>query len=122
MNEAGTANSFFGQFMIVLLIFVGVLALTYFVTRWIAGYTNQKRSGSNIQLIESAPLSTNKSIQIVRVGKKYVAIATSKDNVTLLAELTENEIVEPKTQNMSGGSFKDILSRAKSFSEEEKNE
>jgi len=118
-------SSSYGQFIVVLLIFVGVLALTFFVTRWISGYQKGKGVGSNIQLIESAPLTANKHIQILRIGEKYLAVAVSKDNVTLLTQLDKDEL---KTTYSGSGrsSFKEILSRAKAFNndddEEDENE
>lgn len=124
MNTASTSGSAYGQFIVVLLIFVGVLALTYFVTRWVAGYQKGRGSGSNIQLIESAPLGNNKYIQIVRVGEKYVALAVCKDSVALLTELTMDEInLEEKGEAINSNiSFKEIMTRAKSFSEKDENE
>ena len=114
-------GSSYGQFIVVLLIFVGVLALTYYVTRWVAGYQKGRSSGSNIQLIESAPLATNKYIQIVRIGDKYFALAISKDSTTLISELSQDEIKLPMN-NGNGKSFKDILSHAKSFNDNSENE
>lgn len=109
-------SSSYGQFIVVLLIFVGVLALTFFVTRWVSGYQKGRGSGSNIQLIESAPLTSNKHIQILRIGEKYLAVAVSKDNVTLLTELDEDEL-KTTSYSYTGGktSFKDFFSKTKAF-------
>lgn len=55
------------QFMTVLILFVFVLAITAFVTRWIGGYQRGRSAGTNMELIESLRLSNNKYVQIVRV-------------------------------------------------------
>ena len=72
------------QFMTVLILFVFVLAITAFVTRWIGGYQKGKSAGANMELIESLRLSSNKYVQIVRIGRKYLAVAVCKDTVTIL--------------------------------------
>ena len=123
MSSTLATGSSYGQFIVVLLIFVGVLALTFFVTRWVSGYQKTRGAGSNIQLIESASISSNKYIQIVRVGKKYVALAICKDGVTMLTELNEEDLSLPdEGGNTTTRSFKDILSHAKTINENDENE
>ena len=70
------------QFIAILIIFVLVLGLTYYVTKWLAGYQKEKNSGRNIEVLETGRISTTKYIQIVRLGDKYMAIAVGKDEVT----------------------------------------
>ena len=113
----GAFTGSYGQFIVVLLIFVGVLAVTFYVTKWTAGYQKKKSSGANIELIDSAPLAVNKHIQIVRLGNKYVAVAVSKDTVTKLVELEEKDLVLSGKEN-SSISFKEILSKAGNRSSE----
>ena len=105
-----TSNSF-AQFIIVLLIFVGVLAVTFYVTKWMSGYQKARQNGTNIQMIESAPLAPNKHLQIVRIANKYVALAVSKDTVTMITELDPDEVVI--ADNATTTSFKDILTKVK---------
>ncbi|MBO4900751.1 MAG: flagellar biosynthetic protein FliO [Lachnospiraceae bacterium] len=102
-------GSSYAQFIIVLIIFVGVLGVTLWVTRWMSGYQKIKGSDSNIQLIDSQAIGTGKYIQIVRLGDRYFALAVSKDNVTLISELDKDSLVirEGSSQAVS---FKDILS------------
>lgn len=90
INTSGW-NSFF-QLMGVLLIFVFVLALTYFCTRWIARYQKGISANKNIRVIETFRLTNNKYIQILAVGQVCLVIAVCKDTVTLLCEMTEDEL------------------------------
>lgn len=77
----------------VLAIFLFVLALTYYVTRWIAGYQKTKTAQGNLSVIEAVRVSNNQYIQIVRVGTdKYLVVGVSKDQMTLLTTLTEEEL------------------------------
>ena len=104
------------QFMTVLILFVFVLAITAFVTRWIGGYQRGRSAGANMELIESLRLSNNKYVQIVRVGRKYLAVAVCKDTVTMLTEISEQDLIlsdgsVPKTMR-----FKDILNKVQNKS------
>jgi len=106
----------FAQFLTVLIIFVGVLALTYFTTRWVASYQKGKMMSGNIQVIETFKITQNKFIQIVRIGEHYYAIAIGKDTVTMLGELKEEEIHLPdNTGVMPKMDFKQLLENAKSM-------
>lgn len=109
----------YAQLMTVLVIFLFVLALTWFVTRWIAGYQKGKSTNTNMELLESFRLSNNKYIQIVRIGNKYLALAVCKDTVTMLTEISEEELKLSEGTSMTG--FKDILNRVqkKNFLEKE---
>lgn len=118
-------NSFF-QFMIVLFLFLVVLFITLWTTRWIAGYQKEKMNGSNMEIVDTMRLSSNQYIQIVRIGSDYVAIAVSKDSVTKLADVPADQIVM-KESSEETISFKDLLEKAKTASifeksKEDKNE
>ena len=98
------------KFITELIIFVLVLAVTALVTRWIANYQKEQSVNVNIEVIETTRISGNKYIQIVRLGEKYVAIAVCKDTVTLLGEISKEQLRE---ENHAGVfRFRDILERA----------
>lgn len=112
------------QLITVLVIFVFVLAVTFLVTKWIAGFQKQQNTGKNIQVVETTRMSPNQYAQILKLGKnKYVAVAVSKENVTLLATLEEDDIDEDTQSNVARGDFSDILKKMKaSFKEGNKPE
>lgn len=105
----------FAQFLTVLIIFIGVLALTYFTTRWVATYQKGKMMSGNIQVLETFKITQNKYIQIVRIGEHYYAIAIGKDDITMLGELREDEIHIPEDAGMPKMDFKQLLENAKSM-------
>ena len=84
------------QFFTVLIIFIFVLGATWLTSRYIAGFQKGKMRGNNFEMIDSFRISQNNVVQILRIGQRYVAVAVCKDNVTLLAELSEDEIVIPE--------------------------
>lgn len=114
--ESSSGINSFAQFLTVLIIFIGVLALTYFTTRWIATYQKGKMMSGNIQVLETLKITQNKYIQIVRVGNHYYAIAIGKDTMTLLGELSEDEIhIQEDMGMMPNMNFKQLLENAKNM-------
>ncbi len=99
------------QFVTVLLLFVFVLAVTAFVTKWIGGYQKGRSVGKNMELVEALRLSNNKYVQIVRIGRKYLALAVCKDTVTMLSEIPEEDLDFPEGSTGSALGFKDVLAK-----------
>lgn len=110
LTISGTADSYI-QFMTVLILFLLVLAVTYFVTKWMAGYQKGRGSNANIELLETASLANNKYIQIIRVGQKYLAVAICKDTVTMLTEVPEQDLILMDGSGSKNMGFKDILDK-----------
>lgn len=110
-------DSFF-QLVGVLLIFLFVLVITYVVTKWIAGYQQGIMANKNIQVIETFRVNNNKFIQIIQVGKKYLAISVCKDTIQVLTELTEEQLIwmpssEEKSKSNTNENFQEILNSLK---------
>lgn len=99
------------QFVTVLILFVFVLAVTAFVTKWIGGYQKGRSVGKNMELVEALRLSNNKYVQIVRIGRKYLALAVCKDTVTMLSEIPEEDLDFPEGSTGSALGFKDVLAK-----------
>lgn len=110
-------DSFF-QLVGVLLIFLFVLAITYVVTKWIAGYQQGIMANKNIRVIETFRVNNNKFIQIIQVGKKYLAISVCKDTIQVLTELTEEQLIwmpssEEKSKSTTNENFQEVLNNLK---------
>ncbi|MCM1089667.1 MAG: flagellar biosynthetic protein FliO [Butyrivibrio sp.] len=109
MNILLTSGSY-AQFITVLVIFVLVLGLTAWVTKWMADYQKQMGAGSNIEVIETTRIANNKYIQLVRVGESYKVIAVCKDTVTMLGEVSAEQIkLQSDTRNKI--SFKELFEK-----------
>lgn len=101
------------QFITVLFIFVFVLGVTYFTTRFVAGVQKDKYKTGNMELIETLRISNNKYLQIVRVGDKYFCMAVCKDTVTMLGEIQKEEMVFHENSANVHMSFQDIMEKMK---------
>ena len=100
-------GSSYAQFITVLVVFVIVLGVTAWTTKWIANYQKKQAVHCNIQLIEAARISNNKYIQIVRVGDTYMVLAVCKDTVTMLGEISPQQLKEEGSNKEAG--FKQLL-------------
>lgn len=116
-----TGNSIF-QLIIVLACFVVVLLLAYFTTKWLATYQKGRSFNKNLKIIETIKLTSDKYVQIVACGKdKFLIIGLGKTEVTLLGELTKEELIDfdsimadlENSNNVTTG-FNQIIDKVKS--------
>ena len=107
----------FAQLITLLIIFIFVLAVTYYVTRFVGNYQKNKLSGSNINILETMRIANNKYIQIVKIGSRVFAIAVAKDTVSYLCELDEDELIYKESSSgkmlINNDNFKEILEKLK---------
>lgn len=101
------------QFFTVLLIFVFVLGVAYYTTRYMAGIQKNNYKTGNMELIETLRISNNKYLQIVRAADKYFCIAVCKDTVTMLGEIQKEEMVFYENSVNANMTFQDILEKIK---------
>ena len=104
----------FTQFLTVFLVFILVLGLTYFTTRFVGNYQKARSINRNFEVIETYRITNGKYLQIVKVGSKYLVIGIGKDDVTSICELSEDDI-KPADEMPSQPveAFKSILEKAK---------
>lgn len=114
-------NSFL-QLCTILIIFIFVLVITWFSTKWMANIQKGKAYATNIEVVETYRLTTTKYIQIVRTGDKYLAIAVGKDTITMLAEIPAEQIHLPEESGSNMPDFKKIFEKAKIMDKNRKNE
>lgn len=107
----------FAQLLTLLIIFIFVLAVTYYVTRFVGNYQKNKLSGSNINILETMRIANNKYIQIVKIGSRVFAIAVAKDTVSYLCELDEDQLIYKESSSgkmlINNDNFKEILEKFK---------
>lgn len=97
-----------------LVVFIVVLGVTYWTTKWIGGYQKNHFTGKNIEYIEGLRLSSNKYIQIFRIGGEYVAFVSCKDGVTFLTKIDKEDLVFDENNQVSKTpSFMEIFENLK---------
>lgn len=108
----------FVQLITVLVIFIFVLIITYFTTRWMAGIQKGRSFNKNLRIIETINAGNNKMISIVQAGEKYLVVSIGKDEVHYLTELKQEELkdlsfMNPDNQNDKQDPFAEIFGRLK---------
>ena len=78
-----------GQLIGVFVIFVVVLLITWFVTRWIAGYQQSQMHNQNLKVIETLKLTVNSYIQIIEIGDVYLSLPSAKTILKSWRSLTK---------------------------------
>ena len=114
-------SSSFSSFMElvgVLIIFIIILIITYYTTKWIGNYQKVHQTSRNLKIIETLRLTNTKYIQIIQAGTEYLVIAVGKDEINLLAHLTAEQLSEiPELMQggseMTADSFQEILKKVK---------
>ncbi len=100
------------QLLAVIFVFVIVLAGTYYVTKWIAKSGVIQSQSRNIKVIETFKITTGKYIQIIKLGTKYYAIGVTKDQITFLTPLEEEQLdFSPDLSDGSKVSFRELLDK-----------
>jgi len=82
-----------GQLFFFIIAFIMVLFLAAYITRLLATSSYLKLQNKNIKILESVGIGHHNNIQLIKVGERYVLIGNTKENVTLLLDLKEDEIV-----------------------------
>ena len=109
--QPGGTNSVV-QFLTALLVFVFVVALTYFTVRWVGAFQKLQPGNRNFEVIETCKVTQNKYLQIVRVGSRYFLIGIGKDAVEYFTELDKEDLDLHADTGMQDG-FQLLYQKAK---------
>jgi len=106
---SGNAATNIARFLTLLVIFLLVLGVTFYTTKFIARTQQGRVNSTNMEIMETMPLANGKYLQIVRIGGKYVVLAIAKDSITKITELAEGEYVP--SEKPQTGSFGDLIKK-----------
>ena len=109
-SGSGTLDSFI-QMLGLLVLLIIILIITYFTTKFIGGVRLGQLKDSNFKVIDSYRISSNKVIQIVKIGNKYIVIGIGKDTINYITELEETEVVNRELHTTQKQSFKQTFEK-----------
>ncbi len=107
ITEFSAAAGIF-RFIVLFIVFIAVLVLAFYFTKWYANSGLVKKGYGNIKVVESYQVAPGKIIYIVKIGSQYVSIMTSKDNIVKLTELSYEDLELHETE-FNNTSFKDVM-------------
>ncbi len=117
MYLSSTGGNIF-QLVVVIAIFIGVLVLAYYATRWIASYQHAMSTGKNFEVVEIQKVAGNHYVMLLRAGTgRFFVVGIGKEEMTMLGELSADEVVLSEDVDERANthkSFKEILDRFKS--------
>ncbi len=94
-----------------LLLFIFIVVGCYFTTRFVANKQLRQKKYNNFKVIDTYRITQNKFLQIVQIGTRYVVISITKDNISFIAEVYEEELLhKEETEAKKEINFKQILS------------
>ena len=104
-----------------LIVFILVLVLTYYATKWLGKSGVVQMQSANIKVIETFKIAPNKYIQIIQLGRKYYSIAVTKDSIAFLTSLDEEQLdLTEKDKEVAILPFRDMLDRLNKRQKKEK--
>lgn len=90
------------ELIFICIVFVGVLWLTYFVTKKIGMLNKGMNLGKNMEIVEVLPLMQGQYLYIVRVGENYYLIGCAqKGNITYLEQVDKYQIKHKENRGTS---------------------
>ena len=101
------------EMFVVLIIFLGILCMAYFVSRWVGTAGMRQQQDKNIRVIEGCRVGQNKFVQIVKVGNKFLVLGIGKDEISYLGEVEEQDLIIPQNEMKPLPEFKEILAKVK---------
>ena len=91
------------QLIFGLILFVGILYLSYIATKGISKKLSiNGRGGKNLKIIESVSVGRESSMLLVKAGEKVLVVGATSHSLTLISELTPDEITEEDASLLSG--------------------
>ncbi len=82
----------FLEIMMLIFIFIGVLLLTYFVTKKMAAFNKKTAFNKNMEVVEVLQLAQGQYLFIVRISKQYHVFAVAKESVNYCMKLDEGDL------------------------------
>lgn len=98
----------------IIFIFGSILFLAYAASKLIGIKAGKMMKGKNIKVVESIAFGMDKQLHLVKVGEKFILLATSGKNIQMLTEIKANEMGETqieKVVDQEGFDFKEFFDK-----------
>ena len=91
-NSWSSILSMLGQFFLLIIVFLIIIFLAYYVTKWVSSIKYKGSKNSNFKIIESIGVGYQASMQIIKVGDKCILIGVTKENIAFICDVNEASI------------------------------
>lgn len=100
--------SIIGQFFSLICIFIFILFLTFYTTKFLANFKIKSTTKGNINIIETTSIGTN-YIHILKVSNQYFLVSSSKEGIRLISELKDFDFIETIQKDVTKDKFKEYF-------------
>ena len=90
------------RWILYIVVLIGVLALAYYATKWIAGVPTLSQTSRNIRILEKVMIGKDSYLLIVKVQDKVMMLSATPGGITKLEDL-EEYIEAPKNSTQDFG-------------------
>lgn len=94
-----------------------VLLLAYLSFKLSRRYLNNFRRGTYVSVLETVSLFNKSAVSVVKIGNKYLALGVSEHDISVICELSEEEINQLKAEEsetvLKVNSLSDLKARMK---------
>lgn len=111
-STLNSLNNFF-QLVMLVIVFLVIMVVAYFVTKWVGNMGSTQMANKNIKVIEGCKVGQNKFVEVVKVGNKYFVLGIGKDEISCLGEVKEEELVITEDTIKPLPDFTQILAKMK---------
>ena len=80
------------QLVFLIFVFVVIIFLAYYSTKFIAGSKIKNMSKNNMKVIETISIGFN-HIHIIQVNKQYFLVSSSKEGIRMLSEINGHDLI-----------------------------
>ena len=103
-QAAGSSAFTSGEYLKFILVFIIVLLLAAWITRWLAGKTGRIR-GRYLKIIDSLSLGPNRGLYLVLLVDRLFLIGAADRSVQLVAEVDDPGLVDEVRKKGEGSPF-----------------
>lgn len=97
------------QLIGVSILFIIILVVTYYTTRFVGGVKMGITKNSNFKVLETFKVTQNKYLQLIQIGTRYFVISVSKDDIRFLTELNETDIIRQADSQLPKNNFTELF-------------
>lgn len=80
------------QLLLLIIILFFIVIAAHYVTKLVSSIKVNQLKDSNFKIIDTYNIAPNKSLQIVKIGARYILLSINKESTSFIMELKEEEL------------------------------
>lgn len=99
------------EIIYLLLVMAGVVALAFYVSKWLGKRYTGKSSTTlgKLAIIDRLVLGQDKTLLVVKAGEKTMLLSATQHHIEMLCELNSEEFAVKEATSPTGAAFSDVF-------------